>query len=98
MGRSAKLHKRVPKKIKSTSNDSAQHSTQTEQQLQLQVSKKKATLKEKTKQATKGTSNSGLRRKDSEGEHVLGGADYVSLLMGGRKKAREEGAKLPRGD
>jgi len=26
---------------------------------------------------------------------VLGGADYVSMMMGGRKKARQEAAKLP---
>jgi hypothetical protein len=27
--------------------------------------------------------------------HVLGGADYVTLMMGGRRKAREEAMKLP---
>lgn len=27
---------------------------------------------------------------------VLGGADYVSLMMGSRRKAREEAGKLPR--
>ncbi|KAH8085406.1 hypothetical protein BXZ70DRAFT_1011851 [Cristinia sonorae] len=47
--------------------------------------KKKASLKAKTK----------LRKPGSEG-HVLGGADYVELMMGGRRKAREEAAKLPR--
>lgn len=26
---------------------------------------------------------------------VLGGADYVTLMMGGRRKAREEAIKLP---
>lgn len=35
------------------------------------------------------------RKPGSEG-HVLGGADYVGLLMGGRRKAREEAAKLPK--
>jgi len=28
-------------------------------------------------------------------EYVLGGADYVELMMGSRKRAREEAAKLP---
>jgi hypothetical protein len=27
--------------------------------------------------------------------HVLGGADYVDLHMGSRRRAREEAAKLP---
>ena len=27
---------------------------------------------------------------------MLGGADYVSLLLGGRRKAQEEAEKLPR--
>ncbi|KAJ3814071.1 hypothetical protein EV368DRAFT_81032 [Lentinula lateritia] len=96
MGRSAKVHKRVAKKIKTSSNTPSQYPTQTEQQLQLQASRKKATLKEKTKQAAKSTNTPQPVRK--EGEHVLGGVDYVSLLMGGRKKAREEGGKLSRGD
>jgi len=28
-------------------------------------------------------------------DRLLGGADYVSLMMGGRRKAREETKKLP---
>lgn len=39
----------------------------------------------------------GKRRKDAEGP-VLGGADYVELMFGGRKKAMAEAAKLPRDD
>jgi hypothetical protein len=27
---------------------------------------------------------------------LLGGADYVALMMGGRRKAREEAKKLPK--
>jgi hypothetical protein len=58
--------------------------------------KKKASLKakvrakSKTKAAAVLPSSSG-----SAGEHVLGGADYVELMMGSRKRAREEAAKLP---
>jgi hypothetical protein len=33
-------------------------------------------------------------RKPSDGP-VLGGADYVTIAMGGRRKAREEATKLP---
>ena len=47
--------------------------------------KKKAGLKAKA-----------ARRKGPSEGHVLGGADYVELLMGSRKKAREEAAKLPK--
>lgn len=45
--------------------------------------------------------NAGLRAKaarhkgSSEGP-VLGGADYVELLMGSRKRAKAEAAKLPK--
>jgi len=35
-----------------------------------------------------------LQHKSEEGG-VLGGADYVSIMMGGRRKARQEAAKLP---
>ncbi|KAH6912676.1 hypothetical protein BKA70DRAFT_1422248 [Coprinopsis sp. MPI-PUGE-AT-0042] len=52
---------------------------------QVQASKKKASLKAKA-------STSKSEKRDG---HVLGGADYVSLMMGGRRKAREEAAKLP---
>ncbi|KAF8843315.1 hypothetical protein BDN67DRAFT_946102, partial [Paxillus ammoniavirescens] len=34
--------------------------------------------------------------KSVDGEHVLGGADYVTLLLGGRRKAAEEALKLPK--
>ncbi|KAJ2916141.1 hypothetical protein MD484_g4272, partial [Candolleomyces efflorescens] len=81
MGKSAKLHKRV-KKLKTPGGASSATGAST--QAQAQAAKKKATLKDKT---SKGKS-------DRQGP-VLGGADYVSLLMGGRRKAREEAARLP---
>ncbi|KAF5389284.1 hypothetical protein D9757_003406 [Collybiopsis confluens] len=87
MGRSAKVHKRVPRKLKSSAP--ASRSAQNDQAEQAETSKKKAILKEKTKQLS-------ARSTRKEGEHVLAGADYVTLLMGGRKKAREEAVKLPR--
>ncbi|KAJ3731251.1 hypothetical protein DFJ43DRAFT_1080618 [Lentinula guzmanii] len=96
MGSSTKVHKRVSRKVKSSANTSTRL-VQPEQQLQSQASKKKKTLKEKTKQsASTGPSTSGPVRR--EGDHVLGGADYVLMLVGGRREAKKEGAKLPRGD
>ncbi|EPQ51038.1 hypothetical protein GLOTRDRAFT_49381 [Gloeophyllum trabeum ATCC 11539] len=49
-------------------------------------SRKKANLKDKAG-----------KRKSSDGP-VLGGADYVDLMMGGRRKAKVEAAKLPKDD
>ncbi|KAJ7781702.1 hypothetical protein DFH07DRAFT_385078 [Mycena maculata] len=88
MGKSAKLHKRTPKIFKkpSTGASSAAAAVVGGAQAQAQTSRKKAGLKQK---ATN-------RAPSKEGTHVLGGADYLSLMMGSRKKAREEAAKLPR--
>lgn len=52
----------------------------------VQAARKRADLKSKSK--SKPSSSKG------PGEHVLGGADYVTLLMGGRKKAAGEALKL----
>ncbi|KAH0832097.1 hypothetical protein J3R83DRAFT_13006 [Lanmaoa asiatica] len=54
----------------------------------VQSAKKRAGLKSKAK-AKSGT-------KGTQGDHVLGGADYVTLLLGGRRKAAEEALKLTR--
>ncbi|KAL0960982.1 hypothetical protein HGRIS_005979 [Hohenbuehelia grisea] len=91
MGKSAKLHKRGHKKaaLKGTSGAGSAKSSggATGSHVQVQAAKKKATLKDKTKSKPSKTGSS---------DGVLGGADYVSLLMGGRRKAREEAEKLPR--
>lgn len=50
----------------------------------MQAAQKKAGLKNKTK---------GKSISDSEGG-LLGGADYVSMMMGGRRKAKSEAEKL----
>lgn len=52
----------------------------------MQNAQKKATRKSRVANAKGGK---------SEGP-VLGGADYVTLMLGGRRKAQEEAAKLPR--
>ncbi|KAJ7432767.1 hypothetical protein B0H11DRAFT_1889717 [Mycena galericulata] len=90
MGKSAKLHKRTPKNLKKPSTGGASSAAATVvgggAQAQAQSSRKKAGLKHKA--ASKG---------NASGTPVLaGGADYVTLMMGSRKKAREEAAKMPR--
>ncbi|KAF8645164.1 hypothetical protein AX16_007992 [Volvariella volvacea WC 439] len=97
MGKSAKFLKRTHKKIKSSI--AASKSTQahqpttavasTKEQYQIQAAKKKASLKAK---ATKSSQN------NSQEKGVLGGADYVTLMMGGRRKAKAEAALLPKED
>ncbi|KAJ7245003.1 hypothetical protein B0H12DRAFT_1128194 [Mycena haematopus] len=85
MGKSAKLHKRTPKSLKKPSTNpssSAAALVVGGPKVQVQSAKKKAGLKQKA--ASAGTGD------------VLRSADYVSLMMGSRKKAREEAAKLPR--
>jgi len=52
-----------------------------------QAAKKRANLKERAKPK--------VGQGKPEG-HVLSGADYVTLLTGGRKKVAEEAMKLPR--
>lgn len=83
MGKSAKLHKRIPKRLKSSSSSSAT-STATTSQSQVHMAKKRATLKEK---AGKGNTAHDSKR-------VLGDVDYVALMMGGRRKAKQEAEKL----
>ncbi|KAL4245552.1 hypothetical protein ABKN59_010340 [Abortiporus biennis] len=82
MGRSAKFHKRS-KSITIAKSSHQPNSKVASAAPAPQEQRKKAGLKAK---ATK--------RKDGEG-HVLGGADYVELMMGGRRKAKEEATKLP---
>ncbi|PIL22959.1 hypothetical protein GSI_15656 [Ganoderma sinense ZZ0214-1] len=50
--------------------------------------KKRAGLKDKAK------ASASARRRDGDGP-VLGGADYVELMLGGRRRAAAEAAKLP---
>ncbi|KAG1774874.1 hypothetical protein EV702DRAFT_1121591 [Suillus placidus] len=98
MGRNAKLHKRIKKKTSASSashpssgsltgnavNTSSVHVVSSH----VQAARRRADLKSKSK--SKPSSSKGT------GEHILGGADYVTLLMGGRKKAAEEALKLPK--
>ncbi|KAG6878504.1 hypothetical protein C0993_005433 [Termitomyces sp. T159_Od127] len=73
------------KKVKSSGGHSttAAPSASTPQ-TQVQAAKKKANLKGKTAKSNSGSSGKGL----------LGGADYVDLMMGGRRKAKLEAQKL----
>ncbi|KAI0311886.1 hypothetical protein OF83DRAFT_1177140 [Amylostereum chailletii] len=85
MGRSAKLHKRN-KKASTLTPTKTGGSAQVEKTAVVASSKKKAGLKDKAA-ASKRTSG-------AEG-HVLGEADYVGMMMGGRRKARKEAEKMP---
>ncbi|KAF8523206.1 hypothetical protein JB92DRAFT_3110175 [Gautieria morchelliformis] len=91
MGRSAKMHKRVPKK--STSQASQQSKPQATTQATPSVSqvKRKSNLRAKA-QAEK--SSKDPRSAHAKGESALGGVDYVALMMGGRRKAQEEVNKM----
>ncbi|KZT27369.1 hypothetical protein NEOLEDRAFT_1176793 [Neolentinus lepideus HHB14362 ss-1] len=80
MGRSAKLHKRVDKK---RARQAKSTTSKPDPAAVAASSSRKANLKGKTG-----------KRNNNEG-HVLGGADYVDLMMGGRRRARAEAAKLP---
>ncbi|KAI0755349.1 hypothetical protein C8Q80DRAFT_1095598 [Daedaleopsis nitida] len=91
MGRSAKFLKRQNKKTTSTARSVSQPTVtptakQTIATTTIQEQKKRAGLKEKAK-ASK-------HRRDGDGP-VLGGADYVELMLGSRRKAAVEAAKLP---
>nr|GAT48351.1 predicted protein [Mycena chlorophos] len=86
MGKSAKLHKRT-KKTSSASHTPAAVASKPQAQTQaIQAAKKKAGLK---------AAGSKPKSKNTNGGHVLGGADYVDLMMGSRRRACEEAAKLP---
>ncbi|KAK2465730.1 hypothetical protein APHAL10511_002274 [Amanita phalloides] len=93
MGRSAKLHKRVSKKLKSksASGTTSTPSIATAVQLKTESAKKRADLKAKAAKSKSSFTSAGQK-----GGHILGGADYVSLLLAGRRKAKEEAEKLPR--
>ncbi|KAH9924852.1 uncharacterized protein B0H18DRAFT_877504 [Fomitopsis serialis] len=88
MGRSAKFHKKPPKKATngSTSTTTVSHtpSKPAASVSTPQEQRKRVGLKAKA----------GKRRKDAEGP-VLGGADYIGVMFGGRRKAIVETAKLP---
>lgn len=54
-------------------------------QIQVQSAEKRASRQSKA---------TIIKGKKGEG-HVLGGADYVTLMMSGRRKAQDEATKLP---
>ncbi|QRV95870.1 hypothetical protein RhiJN_23888 [Ceratobasidium sp. AG-Ba] len=90
MGKSAKLHKR---KGKSTSSFAAQSKSQSNPSVAhapVQVDK----VSDSKKKADKSKLKSKRPPKGEDG-YVLGDADYVTLMMGGRAKARQEALKLP---
>ncbi|OCH88466.1 hypothetical protein OBBRIDRAFT_734419 [Obba rivulosa] len=89
MGRSAKFHKRAQKQKKTTSAPTA-----TAAQVSAKASTAQSAAAEQKKRANL-KAKAGKARRDAEGP-VLGGADYVALMLGSRRKAMEEAAKLPK--
>ncbi|KAI0795265.1 hypothetical protein BC629DRAFT_314322 [Irpex lacteus] len=83
MGRNAKFLKKVKKSTTSQSGSTSSQKPSASQPVAEQ--RRKAGLKAKA-----------YKRKPGSDGHVLGGADYVSLMMGSRRKAKEEAAKLPK--
>ncbi|KAI0915698.1 hypothetical protein AcV5_003548 [Taiwanofungus camphoratus] len=90
MGRSAKLHKRTSQQKKTTSValPDVLHPP-------LKLSTAVPTPHEQKKRAGL-KAKAGKRRNNDAGGPLLGGADYVDLMLGGRRKANGEAAKLPR--
>ncbi|EJF56650.1 hypothetical protein DICSQDRAFT_174693 [Dichomitus squalens LYAD-421 SS1] len=94
MGRSAKFYKRTDKKKTSSAGSAPRSAVQSAPKPKTAVSaptpkeqKKRTGLKEKAK----------AHKSKREGDiPVLGGADYVELMLGGRRKAAAEAAKLPK--
>jgi len=88
MGKSAKLHKRISKTLKKPAATTPIAVAIRGDGAQAQAKSAKSVAM-KRKAARKGAGA-------ATDKHVLGGADYVDIMMGSRKKAREEAAKLPR--
>ncbi|EIM86121.1 uncharacterized protein STEHIDRAFT_111654 [Stereum hirsutum FP-91666 SS1] len=108
MGKSAKFHKRS-KKIASSSAGGGSTKPEAVASAKKRASlKDKATTKPSPSNPAKSSApastvkaqnvNGSAKRKPGDGGegHILGGADYVTLMMGSRRKAREEAKKLPR--
>ncbi|KAI0087053.1 hypothetical protein BDY19DRAFT_995472 [Irpex rosettiformis] len=87
MGRNAKFLKKVKKTTASqhSSTSTSQKPSASQPVVPIAEQKKKAGLKAKA-----------YKRKPGSTGHVLGGADYVELMMGSRRNAMKEAAKLPK--
>ncbi|KAI6129966.1 hypothetical protein EV401DRAFT_1851914 [Pisolithus croceorrhizus] len=106
MGRSAKVHKRVVSLMSTHAHPGAerlhplaiapQKRTTKPQSQPAPPPEPKSKTKSSGPTTTETAKNKGKSAtKGADGGHVLGGADYVTLMMGGRRKAAEEALKLP---
>ncbi|KAN0123458.1 hypothetical protein V8E52_002790 [Russula decolorans] len=101
MGKSAKIHKRTKKQTSNagtsttpTSKPAAVHTAAAAAAAaSVSSAAKKAKLKKGNKRVKLRSTATG-----ATGGHVLGGADYVDIMMGSRRRGREEALKLPRDD
>jgi hypothetical protein len=100
MGKSAKIHKRTKKKTSSDGGASTTLTTPTTtkpaQQAAIASAAKKTKLKGKRGKLAARSSSSGGVGGGGGPLGVLGGADYVDIMMGSRRREREEALKLPR--
>ncbi|KAI0366662.1 hypothetical protein BV20DRAFT_1055491 [Pilatotrama ljubarskyi] len=85
MGRSAKLHKPTSSAGSTAVSQPAPKPKAVAAAPTPKEQKKRAGLKAKAK----------THKREGDGP-VLGGADYVELMLGSRRKAKEEAAKLPK--
>jgi len=104
MGKSAKVHKRTKQK---TSSAGTSTTTLAPKPAAVHVAASVAAASAAKKVKLKGNikkraklrsmrSSSTTRMSTGGHHHVLGGADYVDIMMGSRRREREEALKLPR--
>ncbi|KAF9533095.1 hypothetical protein CPB83DRAFT_903083 [Crepidotus variabilis] len=87
MGKSAKTHKKLPKKTRSITAPNHPIST-APSNAKAQSAQERSRIKSKANSSVKTS-------KPDPSKGLLGGADYVSILMDGRRKARAEAQKAP---
>ncbi|KAI0669141.1 hypothetical protein C8Q78DRAFT_1080443 [Trametes maxima] len=94
MGRSAKFHKRQKKTTSSAGSTTVASSSQPAPKPKAVVAA--ATPAEQKKHAgLKAKARASAQKREGDGP-VLGGADYVELMFGSRRRAKAEAAKLPK--
>ncbi|KAB5589456.1 hypothetical protein CTheo_7110 [Ceratobasidium theobromae] len=91
MGKSAKVHKR-PRKGKVASSSTSHAKSQSNPVAPAPLVQPPKPKPGKARKLKSQSSSGG------EDGYVLGGADYVTLMLGGRAKAKEEARKLPADD
>ncbi|VDC02378.1 unnamed protein product [Peniophora sp. CBMAI 1063] len=97
MGRAAKLCKRT-KKAPSTTSGASKNSTSAAPTSKPKTKATESAVELARKQAGLKAKAAAYKRKPGAEGPVLGGADYVSAMFGGRRRVREEAEKMPLDD